>query len=111
MLERRLPEVLRHIEAGGEFGHDNYEGAAWFGHDLATKVLGLIGYGQVGRRVATRALAFGMRVVVFDPFVDPAPVAADSVEMVDLATLLEASDAISLHARASADNRNLIGAV
>ena len=34
MLARRLPEVMRHVEGGGEFGHDNYEGARWFGHDL-----------------------------------------------------------------------------
>ena len=67
MLARRLPEVMRHVEAGGEFGHDNYEGAQWFGHDLAGHTLGLVGFGHVGRRVAARALAFGMRVVVLRP--------------------------------------------
>ena len=71
MLARRMPEVLRHVEGGGEFGHDNYEGAHWFGHDLAGHVLGLVGFGQIGRRVATRAQAFGMSVVVCDPFVAP----------------------------------------
>ena len=109
MLARRLPEVLRHVEGGGEFGHDNYEGAHWFGHDLAGHVLGLVGFGQVGRRVAVRAQAFGMSVIVFDPFV-----AADAIEgagcrSVDLPTLLASADMISLHARASADNRGLIG--
>ena len=48
MLARRMPEVMRHVESGGEFGHDNYEGAQWFGHDLAGHVLGLVGFGQVG---------------------------------------------------------------
>ena len=75
MLARRLPEILRHVEAGGEFGHDNYEGAHWFGHDLAGHTLGLIGFGQIGRRVATRARAFGMRVIAVDPFVEPAVIA------------------------------------
>jgi len=37
MLARRLPEVIRYVESGGEFAHDNYEGARWFGHDLAGK--------------------------------------------------------------------------
>ncbi len=60
MLARRLPEVIRHVESGGEFGHDNYEGAHWFGHDLAGHTLGIVGFGQIGRRVATRAYAFGM---------------------------------------------------
>ena len=109
MLARRLPEVMRHVEGGGEFAHDNYEGARWFGHDLAGKVLGLVGYGQVGRRVALRALAFRMRVVAFDPFVDPASLVADGVEPVDLASLLGRSDLISLHARATASNTHLIG--
>ena len=109
MLARRLPEAIRHVEAGGEFGHDNYEGARWFGHDLAGRVLGLIGYGQVGRRVAIRALSFRMRVLVFDPFVDPASIRADGAEAVSLGALLERSDAVSLHARATADNEGLIG--
>ena len=110
MLARRLPEVIRHVEGGGEFAHDNYEGARWFGHDLAGKVLGLVGYGQVGRRVALRALAFRMRVIAFDPFIDPAALVADGVEPADLGSLLETSDFISLHARATAANTALIGA-
>ena len=109
LLARRLPEVIRHVESGGEFGHVNHEGASWFGRDLAGKTVGLVGYGQVGRRVAIRARAFGMGVVVFDPYVDGAAIAADGAEAVDLATLLERSDAISLHARATGENRGLIG--
>jgi len=109
MLARRLPEVLRHVEGGGEFAHDNYEGARWFGHDLAGKVLGLVGYGQVGRRVAIRALAFGMRVLAFDPFVDAGSITTDGVEPTDFESLLARSDFVSLHARATAGNAGLIG--
>jgi D-3-phosphoglycerate dehydrogenase / 2-oxoglutarate reductase len=109
MLARRLPEVLRHVEGGGEFGHDNYEGARWFGHDLAGKTLGLIGYGQVGRRVAARARAFGMNVVVSDPFVDATSIEADGAKAVELDELLGTCDAVSLHARATMDNRGMIG--
>lgn len=109
MLARRLPEVLRHVEGGGEFGHDNYEGAHWFGHDLAGHVLGLIGFGQIGRRVASRAQAFGMSVIVFDPFVAPSAIEAAGCRAVDLPTLLASADVLSVHARASAENRGLIG--
>jgi len=109
MLARRLPEVIRHIEGGGQFGHDNFEGARWFGRDLAGRTLGLVGYGQVGRRVARRALAFEMPILVFDPFVDPAVIAADGATPADLDGLLVGSDAISLHARATGDNHGLIG--
>ncbi len=110
MLARRLPEVMRHVDSGGEFGHDNYEGASWFGHDLAGHALGVIGYGQVGRRVASRAQAFGLRVIAHDPYIGPATLQADGVEPSDLDGLLAVSDFVSLHARATAANRGLIGA-
>ncbi len=110
MLARRIREVLQHVDGGGVFGHDNYEGARWFGHDLAGQTLGLVGFGQVGRRVARRALAFGMRVIVYDPFVEPDAVRAAGAEPAELDALLHAADFVSLHARATADNRGLIDA-
>jgi len=109
MLARRLPEVVRYVEGGGEFAHDNYEGARWFGHDLAGHTVGLVGYGQIGSRVASRALAFGMRVVVSDPFVEPEAIRAGGARPVDLDELLAVADFVSLHARATKDNRGLIG--
>jgi D-3-phosphoglycerate dehydrogenase / 2-oxoglutarate reductase len=109
MLARRLPEVIRYVEGGGEFAHDNFEGARWFGHDLAGSVLGLVGYGQVGRRVAVRARALGMHVVAFDPYVDQDSLVADGIEPVDFGSLLETSDLVSLHARATRENSPLIG--
>jgi D-3-phosphoglycerate dehydrogenase len=110
MLARRLPEVFRHVGEGGEFGHDNYEGAKWFGHDLAGHTLGIVGLGQIGRRVADRARAFGMRVLAYDPFVEPEVVRASDAEPVELLPLLRAADFVSLHARATSANRGLIGA-
>ena len=109
MLARQLPTVMRYVEGGGQFGHDNYEGARWFGHDLAGHTLGLIGFGQIGRRVAVRAQAFAMNVVAFDPFVDAQTIEAAGCRPVDLATLLREADVVSLHARATNDNRGLIG--
>ena len=109
MLARRMPEVIRHVEGGGEFGHDNYEGARWFGHDVAGHTLGLVGFGQIGRRVASRARAFGMAVAVFDPYVDRSEIEAAGCRAVDLPGLLAVADVLSLHARATTDNRGLIG--
>jgi D-3-phosphoglycerate dehydrogenase len=109
MLARRLPEVIRHVEGGGEFGHDNYEGRQWFGRDLAALTLGLIGFGQVGRRVATRARAFGMRVIVHDPYVTAEAMAEVGAEAVDLQTLVGTADVVSLHARAGTGSGHLIG--
>lgn len=110
MVARRLPEAIRHVERGGVFGHENFEGSQWFGHDVAGHTLGLVGYGQVGRRVAARALAFEMRVLVFDPYVAPETIAAPGIEPVDLSTILGRSDFISVHARLTAENRGMLGA-
>ena len=110
MLARRLPEAIRHVEQGGIFGHDNYEGSRYFGHDLAGHTLGLIGFGQVGRRVVPLASAFGMRVVVTDPYVDPAQITDLGAEAVDLQMLLGRADHVSLHARLTAETRGMFGA-
>lgn len=109
MLTRRLPEVARFIERGGEFGHDNYEGRAWFGHDLAGLTLGLVGCGQVGSRVTTRARAFGMSVLAHDPYLAPDALANLGAEPAELDDLLAAADVVSLHARARADGRPILG--
>ena len=72
-------------------------------------MLGLVGYGQVGRRVALRALPFGMRVLAYDPYVEPLRTPASS-RSTSLDELLARADFVSLHARATADNANLIDA-
>ena len=109
MIARHLPGALRHVLGGGELYRDNYEGARWFGHELAGHTLGLIGFGQVGRRVASRALAFEMRVLAHDPYVDASAVREHGAEPVDIDTLLSSSHFVSLHARATAENQGMIG--
>jgi D-3-phosphoglycerate dehydrogenase len=109
MVARHMPAALRHVLGGGELYVDNYEGARWFGHELAERTLGLVGFGQVGRRVASRALAFEMRVLAHDPFVDPTTIREHGAEAADLDTLLAGSDHVSLHARATPENRGMIG--
>src|SRR6185312_478417 len=64
---------------------------------------------RIGQRVAKRALSFGMTVLAFDPYAeDLADAGVHSVET--LAELLAQSDFVSLHARATPDNENLIDA-
>ncbi len=43
----------------------------WYGNELYGKTLGIIGFGNIGSRVCVRALAFGMKVVAYDPYIDP----------------------------------------
>ncbi len=76
--------------------------------ELNGKTLGLIGYGQVGARVAKRAHAFGMNVIVFDPYIDASILEGDGCTSVDLGQLLEESDFISIHAKLTSETRHMI---
>ncbi|NHM28577.1 hypothetical protein G7K71_16700 [Desulfofundulus sp. TPOSR] len=80
------------------------------GVELAGKILGIIGFGQVGRRVAVRAQAFGMNLLVYSPHVDPVEILAAGGRPVTLEELLSASDFVSLHTRPTPEKIGLIGA-
>lgn len=80
------------------------------GVELAGKVLGIIGFGQVGRQVALRAQAFGMNLLVHSPHVDPAEILAAGGRPVTLEELLSLSDFVSLHTRPTPEKIGLIGA-
>jgi D-3-phosphoglycerate dehydrogenase len=109
MLARGLPAAVEFAAAGGELGRSTFEGARFLGRDLGGQTLGLVGYGQVGTRVARRALGFGMTVLVYDPWVEPARIDGIGIRACGLDDLLAASDFVSLHARATAENANFFG--
>jgi len=71
--------------------------------------VGVIGFGRIGRALATRARALGMEVWVHDPLVPDEQVAAAGAQPAGLTDLLQACDAISLHAPLTPDTRGLIG--
>ncbi len=81
------------------------------GNDLIGKTLGLVGLGRVGSRVAQICSgAFGMRVVVYDPYASAARPRECNAELVSLNELLRASDFVSLHCPLTDETRGLIGA-
>lgn len=79
------------------------------GMGLAGRALGIVGFGAIGRHLAHLATAFGMRVIVADPYLDAASARAEGVEVVELAALLSTADVVSLHVPLSDATRNLIG--
>jgi D-3-phosphoglycerate dehydrogenase / 2-oxoglutarate reductase len=87
-----------------------WERSRWTGVELADKTLGIIGLGRIGKLVAQRALAFGMRLVGYDPFVSPDRARQLSVELVDLDELAARSDFITIHVAKTPDTVGLIGA-
>jgi D-3-phosphoglycerate dehydrogenase len=80
------------------------------GSELYGKTLGLVGVGDIGQRVASRARAFGMEVVAYDPFVleTSALVQDVGVQLVDLHTVLATSDFVSVHVPLTAQTKYLI---
>ena len=64
---------------------------------LRGKTLGLVGFGNIGRAVAARALVFGLKVLAYDPKVDAETAQKSGAEMMDLEPLLQTSDYVSLH--------------
>jgi len=73
---------------------------------LRGKTLGIIGYGRVGRSVATRAAVFGLEVLAFDKYVTDQSV--DGAELVEFDELLSRSDIVSVHAPLTTETRGMI---
>lgn len=105
VLARRLPIAERFLATGNQL-RDNWEGRRFMGRDLRGLTLGLVGYGQVGQRVAERARAFRMTLLAYDPYLET----ADITLAPTLEELLARADVVSLHARATAENYHIIGA-
>jgi D-lactate dehydrogenase len=78
----------------------------WRGFELENKTLGVIGTGQIGRRVIRLALAFGMKVLAYDPYQQAEM--AEGVRYVSLNDLLRESHVISLHTPLTADTFHLL---
>lgn len=83
-------------------------GGPALGFELDGRVLGLIGYGRIAKRVAAVGTALGMDVIAYDPLV-PA-LGPTGVRMVSLETLWATSDVISLHAPSIAETRHVVNA-
>jgi D-3-phosphoglycerate dehydrogenase len=97
---RRIPRHDRSVRAG-DWGRQR-------GRELRAQRLGLVGLGAVGKEVARRALAFGMTVQAYDPYVDVAFCEKHGVTITDWETTLRDSDVLSLHLPVTPETTNLI---
>ncbi|HID73935.1 MAG TPA: hydroxyacid dehydrogenase, partial [Thermoplasmata archaeon] len=79
------------------------------GTELHGKTLGLIGVGRIGRAVAERAVAFGMEVIAYDPFLTEEQIAGCHARKVELDDVIEGADFISLHLPLTPETKGLIG--
>lgn len=94
----------------GEYRGDLYR-ADVTGRELSEMTVGLIGYGEVGRRVVKLLKAFGCRILVSDPYVQlTAEDLRDGVVQVSFERLLTEADVVSLHARVTTETTQMINA-
>jgi len=110
-------DISRNISLSSHYIRNrDWEHAQWFkagrlkekffmGYELEGKTLGLIGFGEIGARVARRANGFGMNVLTYDPYVKSLP---ESVERTELNTLLRCSDFVSLHCKVTPETNRII---
>ncbi len=78
------------------------------GTEIYDKTLGLVGSGRIGAEVGKRAKVFGMKVIVYDPYLSKEKAEEQSFELVDLDYLLENSDFISIHTPLTDETRKMI---
>lgn len=102
--------VARNIARGdASIRSGRWDRAKFRGVELEGKTLGLVGMGRIGSLVAQRALAFGMRVLAYDPYITAEQARAAGGELRDLDSLLADSDFISLHLPRTPETENLLG--
>ena len=101
-LARQIPEASASTKAG------KWEKSKFMGVELTNKTLGIIGCGNIGAIVASRALGLKMRVVAFDPFLTQERATELGVEKVELETLLTRADFITIHTPLNDKTRGLL---
>ncbi len=103
-LARNVPAAAQSLAAG------RWERQKFTGVELYGKTLGVVGFGRIGSEVARRALAFGMRVVAYDPYASPEQAEKLGVRLAGLEEVLREADFLTIHAPLTPQTRNLIGA-
>jgi D-3-phosphoglycerate dehydrogenase len=78
------------------------------GLELQDKTIGIIGFGRIGQKVASRARAFDMKVLAYDPFLDAAAARRLEVDLASLEDLLAQSDVLTFHTPLTDQTRNLL---
>src|SRR5687768_9595969 len=103
-LARRVPQANSSLKSG------RWDRKSFIGVELQGKTLGIVGMGRIGRTVALRARAFGMKIVAFDPFIAPEQARDAEVELATLDEVLAAADFLTVHTPLTPETRSIIGA-
>lgn len=103
-LARKIPQAHMSIKAG-EWNRKAFQGV-----ELYNKTLGVLGMGRIGSEVARRGVAFGMRVLAYDPYLALSRAQALQVELAELDEVFARADFITVHMPMTDETRNMINA-
>lgn len=106
-VHRRIPYFTRTTDEGQwklEFDPSGLP------RDVGSLTVGIVGFGSIGRQVATRYAGFGPEIVAHDPYVDDDVIRSYGAEPISLESMLESADIVTLHVRLSEETKDLIGA-
>ncbi len=103
-LARSIPRANATMHAG------KWDKKTLQGSELRGKTLGIVGLGRIGLEVARRALNFGMEIIGYDPFVAPVIARENSVTLVPIDEIFNASDYLTLHVGLTTQTEGLINA-
>ncbi|HHI81684.1 MAG TPA: phosphoglycerate dehydrogenase [Rhizobiales bacterium] len=103
-LARQIPQANASTQAG------KWEKSKFMGVEVFNKTLGLIGCGNIGSIVASRAQGLKMKVIAHDPFLSPERALELGVEKVELDELFKRADFLSLHTPLTDKTRNIVDA-
>jgi D-3-phosphoglycerate dehydrogenase / 2-oxoglutarate reductase len=104
-VARKIPQADANVRTQ-RWDKKNFEGV-----ELYNKTLAVIGMGRIGSELSRRAIAFGMRVLAYDPYLSATRARGLQVELIDeLDDLLNGADFISLHTPLTAETRHILDA-
>src|SRR5579863_4708889 len=103
-LARKIPQAHASMKAG------EWNRKAFSGTELYNKSLGILGMGRIGSEVARRAIAFGMRVLAYDPYLTLSRANALQVELLELDDLLARADFVTVHMPMTDETKGMINA-
>ncbi|MCM8813921.1 MAG: phosphoglycerate dehydrogenase, partial [Candidatus Omnitrophica bacterium] len=101
-LNRNIPQANASMKAG-EWNRKKFKGV-----ELLGKTLGIIGLGRIGIEVAKRAVAFGMKIVAYDPFLSVEKARQLDIELLELSELYKRADYITVHTPLNNETKHMI---
>ncbi len=101
-LLRNIPQAHQSMIEG------RWDKKKYAGRELKKKTIGILGFGRVGREVATRLYNFGVKIIAYDPYVAPEIFTQNAVEKVELEEIFKRSDIITIHTPGGEDTKDLI---